>query len=240
MSRGARRVLFLVGAATLGGFFVWGFGGLPSFGRFDGRYGLLVDRVAVHERHATDVVSAVVFDYRGFDTMGEEFILFGAAIGTALLLRGTRGGARGLEPEEPSDALRVLAAPLGGTLALLGIYVAAHGYVTPGGGFQGGVVLAAAPVVAFLGGGFVAFRRLAPEPALDLVEGAALAAFVSLGIAGLVSGSGYLGNLLPLGHTGTLGAAGTIAVLNDLTSLAVGAAFVLFLSEFLEEIAIAE
>jgi multicomponent Na+:H+ antiporter subunit B len=240
VSRGARRALFLVAAATLGGFFVWGLGGLPAFGHFEGRYGLLVDRVAVHERHATDVVSAVVFDYRGFDTMGEELILFGAAIGTAVLLRGTRGGVRGLEPEEASDALGLLAAPLAGALVVLGVYVGAHGYVTPGGGFQGGVVLATAPVVAFLAGGFAVFRRIAPESTLDAVEGTALAAFAALGTAGLVWGSGYLGNLLPLGHTGTLAAAGTIAVLNDLTALAVAAAFVLFLSEFLEEIAVGE
>jgi multicomponent Na+:H+ antiporter subunit B len=238
VTRGARRTLFLVGAATLGGFFVWGFGGLPGFGHFDGRYGLLLDRVAVHERHATDVVSSVVFDYRGFDTLGEEFILFASAIGTALLLRGTRGGDRGLQPETPSAALSLLAAPLGGLLLMLGVYVAAHGYVTPGGGFQGGVVLAAIPVVAFLGGGFAVFRRIAPESALDAVEGIALAGFVSLGIAGVVSGAGYLGNLLPLGSLGTLAAGGTIAVLNDITAVAVGAAFVLFVSEFLEEIAV--
>lgn len=240
MSRGARRTLFLVGAATLAGFFVWGFGGLPEFGHFDGRYGLLLDRVGVPERHATDVVSAVTFDYRGFDTLGEEFILFASVIGTAVLLRGTRGGARGLEPEAPSDALGLLTAPLAGLLAVLGVYVVAHGYVTPGGGFQGGVVLAAIPIVVFLGGGFAVFRRIAPEPALDAVEGLALAGFVSLGVVGIVAGSAYLGNFLPFGQVGALNGAGTIAVLNDLTGLAVGAAFVLFLSEFLEESATGE
>jgi multicomponent Na+:H+ antiporter subunit B len=240
VSRGARRTLFFVAAATLGGFFVWGFGGLPGFGHFNGRYGLLLDRVAVHERRATDVVSAVVFDYRGFDTLGEEFILFASVIGTAVLLRGTRGGARGLEPEAPSDALSLLAAPLGGLLAVLGVYVVAHGYVTPGGGFQGGVVLASIAVVAFLGGGFGVFRWIAPEPVLDAVEGLALAGFAAVGVVGIVAGSGYLGNFLPLGDSGTLAGAGTIAVLNDLTGVAVGAAFVLFLSEFAEEIAVGE
>jgi multicomponent Na+:H+ antiporter subunit B len=234
VSRGVRRTLFLVAAATLGGFFVWGFGGLPAFGHFNGRYSLLLDRVAVRERHATDVVSAVTFDYRGLDTLGEELILFASAVGTALLLRGS-GRARGRAPEGASDATVVMAAPLAGLLAVLGVYVVAHGYVTPGGGFQGGVVLATAPIVAFLAGGFAAFRRIAPGPALDALEGAALACFVAIGIAGLVSGSGYLGNFLPLGNAGTLGAAGTIAVLNDLTGIAVGTAFVLFLGEFLEE-----
>jgi multicomponent Na+:H+ antiporter subunit B len=236
VSRRARSALFLIGAGTLGGFFVWGLGGLPEFGHFNGRYGLLLDRVAVHERHATDVVGAVTFDYRGFDTLGEEFILFASVIGTAVLLRGRRSAGGDHGRAQPSDALGLLAAPLAAGVVMLGVYVVAHGYVTPGGGFQGGVVLAAAPVVVFLAGGFDVVRRIAPAPVIDAAEGVALAAFVSVGVLGLIRGSGYLGNFLPLGDPGTLGAAGTIAVLNDMTGLAVGAAFVLFLTEFLEEI----
>jgi multicomponent Na+:H+ antiporter subunit B len=236
VSFGARRALFLVGAATLGGFFVWGLGGLPAFGDFDGRYSLLLDRVAVDERHATDVVSAVTFDYRGFDTLGEEFILFAAAIGAALLLRGSPGPSRAGEDEPASDALRLLGAPLAGSLVVLGVWVAAHGYVTPGGGFGGGVVLAAAAVAVFLGAGYRSVGRVLPVAAVDVVEGLALAGFVSVAVAGLVSGAGFLGNLLPLGEAGTIASAGTIAVLNDLTALTVGAAFVLFLGEFLEEL----
>jgi multicomponent Na+:H+ antiporter subunit B len=235
VSLGARRTLFLVGASTLGGFFVWGLSGLPAFGQFDGRYSLLLDRVAVHERHATDVVGAVTFDYRGIDTLGEEFILFAAAIGTAVLLRGSQR-SRGRLAESPSDALRFLAALLAGTFAVLGVWVSAHGYVTPGGGFGGGVVLAAVAVAAFVGAGYRGVRRIMPVAAVDAVEGLALAGFASIGVAGLVSGAGYLGNLLPLGQAGTVASSGTIAVLNDLTALAVGAAFVLFLSEFLEEL----
>jgi len=191
----------------------------------------------VPERHATDVVTAVVFDYRGFDTMGEEFILFAAAAGTALLMRQTRGGSRGTDPSPASDSLRVLAAPLAGALVVLGVYVAVHGYVTPGGGFQGGVVLAAAPVTVFLAGGAAAYRRLIVGRAIDLVEGIALAVFVAVGLAGLAAGGGFLHDLLPLGKPGTIGSAGTIAVLNDITALAVGAGFLLFFAEFLEEIA---
>ena len=50
--------------------------------------------MVVPERHATAVVTAINFDYRGFDTMGEEFILFAAVLGLALLLR---------EPREERD-----------------------------------------------------------------------------------------------------------------------------------------
>jgi multicomponent Na+:H+ antiporter subunit B len=236
MSRGARRLLFLVSAATLAGILVWGFDGLPAFGHFEGGYGLLLNRVAVPERHATDVVSAVVFDYRGFDTMGEEFILFAAAIGTALLLRETRGTKRDSRSYDASDSLRVLAAPLVGVSLVLGLDIVLHGYITPGGGFQGGTLLASAFVLAFLGGGFTAYRRVSREGVLDSVEGTALAAFAALGVAGLIFGSAFLDNVVPLGSSGTLTSAGTIAILNDVTALAVAAAFVLLFREFLEEI----
>ena len=46
----------------------------PEFGEFHGAYGQMLNRVAVPERHTTNVVTSIVFDYRGLDTMGEEFI----------------------------------------------------------------------------------------------------------------------------------------------------------------------
>jgi len=70
--------VFLVAAGALAGVLAWGFGGLPRFGTFDGAYGQILNHVAVPQRHITDVVAAVNFDYRGFDTLGEEFISAGS------------------------------------------------------------------------------------------------------------------------------------------------------------------
>src|ERR1700736_989814 len=61
-----RLTVFLLAGLVLGGLFVWGFGGLPSFGHYRGVYGSVLNRVSVPERHVTDVVTAVNFDYRGF------------------------------------------------------------------------------------------------------------------------------------------------------------------------------
>ena len=74
---------------------LWGFAGLPDFGDYRGPYGEILNRVAVPERSTTDVVTAVNFDYRGFDTLGEEFILFAAVIGVASILRSCAASARG-------------------------------------------------------------------------------------------------------------------------------------------------
>jgi hypothetical protein len=75
MSSGTRRAVFLPAAAVVAAVLVWGLTGLPGFGHYRGPYGLVLNDVAVQERHMTNVVTAVVFDYRGFDTLGEEFIL---------------------------------------------------------------------------------------------------------------------------------------------------------------------
>src|SRR5690242_21448311 len=60
---------------------------LPPWGHYRGPYGDVISSLAVHERHSTDVVNAIDYDYRGFDTLGEEFILFTSVIGVMLLLR---------------------------------------------------------------------------------------------------------------------------------------------------------
>ena len=76
MSRRLRVGVFAAAGAALGGFLLWGLAGLPAFGLYSGEYGRLLSSVGVQQRHASNVVGAIVFDYRGFDTLGEEFILF--------------------------------------------------------------------------------------------------------------------------------------------------------------------
>ncbi|MGH2873678.1 MAG: hydrogen gas-evolving membrane-bound hydrogenase subunit E [Solirubrobacteraceae bacterium] len=79
MSRRARTILFAAAAATIAAGLVWAVTGLPASGDYHGVYGLTLQHVALAQRHATNLVSAVTFDYRGFDTLGEEFILFVSA-----------------------------------------------------------------------------------------------------------------------------------------------------------------
>ena len=81
---------------AVGVFLFWGLSGLPPFGHYHGRYGHLINGIALPQRHATNAVTAVVFDYRGFDTLGEEFILFTAVLGApdvalSMLVVGTVG-----------------------------------------------------------------------------------------------------------------------------------------------------
>jgi multicomponent Na+:H+ antiporter subunit B len=237
MSSRTRPAVFLPAAALVAAVLVWGFTGLPDFGHYRGPYGLVLNHVAVHERHMTNVVTAVVFDYRGFDTLGEEFILFTSVIAVALLLRSVREEqTKGVRERVSGDAWRAAGLALVGPMLVLGLYVVAHGPVTPGGGFQGGVVLMAAAALIYLAGEYRGFRELTPAPLVDLAEGTGAASYVAIGLAALGVGTAYLHNLLPLGTAGTLASAGSVVLLNTATGLMVAAAFVLLTREFLEEL----
>ena len=172
MSRRSRLLLFACAGPGLLAVLLIGLHGLPAFGGFHGAYGLLVDRIEPGKRHATDIVTALNFDLRAFDTLGEEFILFASVSAVALLLRHLRDEDDGAQPGRSqsdhrfagaSDATRVLSLILIPLLVSLGVYLALHGALTPGGGFQAGVVLAAGPLVILLAGRYLALKRVAPR-----------------------------------------------------------------------------
>jgi multicomponent Na+:H+ antiporter subunit B len=240
MTRSTRMSLFAASAAGLAALLLWGVAGLPDFGHYRGPYGRVLSSVVPGERHVTNVVSAVVFDYRGFDTLGEEFILFASVMGVALLLREIEERNGGRDDEVGSDALRLLGIGFVAGLLVLGLYVVAHGYLTPGGGFQGGVVLASAFVLVYLAADYRAYRSLARLPLVDLAEGIGAGGYAVVGIVSLLLGSAFLHNFGPLGTSGTLAAGGSIPFLNGASALEVSAAFVLLFTEFLEELALAE
>jgi multicomponent Na+:H+ antiporter subunit B len=237
MSRRLRLTVFGLGAAGLAVVFAAGFAGLPAFGTFRSAYGELVARSVGPERHATGVVSATTFDYRGFDTLGEEFILFACVIGVTAILRLV--GAREREGEEdspePSNAVRAIGLGLVGPTVLIGLYVTVTGALTPGGGFQGGVLLSSALLLVFVAGSAVAMKRLRPEAPIELAEAAGVLGFALIGIGGLVFASAFFENFLPPGTTGSIFSAGTIQLSSVAVGVEVAGGFVLIVSEFLEQ-----
>lgn len=236
MSRRVRLATFALAGSGLGALLLWGMTGLPAFGHYSGEYGRLVSAVAVPQRHAANVVGAVVFDYRGFDTLAEEFILFTSVMGVAFILRG-KLSIKEQAPLDPvsNDVVRVFGSLMVPVVLLLGLWLAAYGYVTPGGGFQGGVAVGCAGALLWACTSYRRYQRLTPAAVFDVVEGFGGAAYVVVGLIGLGLDGAFLTNFLPLGQTGSLASAGSIGLLNWAAALEVAGANLLLFREFFQE-----
>ncbi|AGA91141.1 multisubunit Na+/H+ antiporter, MnhB subunit [Thioflavicoccus mobilis 8321] len=176
------------------------------------------------EMASANAVTTVVVSYRGFDTLGEVTVLFLAATGIALFFGADRGSPPPRAPRHPPNEIMVTGIRLlFPVLVLFGVYIVVHGHLSPGGGFQGGVVIATA---FFL-------RMLAdPEFLLDhgrvrLLESLSGSGFVLFGLAGLtlVATATFLGNFLPhpVAAMGRLLSAGVIPLIYCLVGIKVGA-----------------
>lgn len=246
MNARGRSTMFLVAAAALAVIFVVGLMDLPPLGDYRGPYGNVVTQVAVYERHATDVVNAINYDYRAFDTLGEEFILFASVLGVLLLFRPSDKQKKnnhsdskaelGQEALPISDALRVTTPVVMGFMVVFGVYIASHGQLTPGGGFQGGVILASAPILIYLAGDVKAFEKITNSALVKIAECGGAAGYGVIGICALLFGAHLLTNVVPLGTTGDLFSSGTIAIISACVGVEVTGGFVQLTQIYLREV----
>ncbi len=236
-----RSVLFFVVAPAFAALFWWSYRDLPPLGDYRGPYGNYIVNLAVYERHATDTVNAITYDYRGIDTLGEEFILFASVIGVLLLFRkqpeGDEHRERKTDEEVPgTDTIRVTMQAMVAAMVAFGLYEASHGQLTPGGGFQGGVILATAPLLVYLSGRVETFRKTISHPLLEIAEALGAAGYAIIGTTALFAGAAFLTNWIPLGQTGSLFSAGTIEWISVAVGLEVSGSVVLVMYSYLKEI----
>lgn len=167
---------------------------------------------------AANLVTAIVVTYRGLDTLGEVTILFlTAAIVSLLLKMKDSDSVRSvIKTSEFLETASLFLTPL---IFILGIYVFINGHLTPGGGFQGGAILASGFVLLLLANPLKKFNsRL-----FEVVESLSGISYVLLGLAGIILAGGFLDNrILPLGEFNTLISAGIIPLLYILIGLKVG------------------
>lgn len=95
-----------------------------------------------------EIVTSILWDYRGIDTVYETTVLFLAIIGSIALVRtmklshGTSNNSTGLTVIAKTITKIIFA-----TIPIVAFSIAVHGHLTPGGGFQGGSVFAVAPLL---------------------------------------------------------------------------------------------
>jgi multicomponent Na+:H+ antiporter subunit B len=171
------------------------------------------------ETGAANIVTSIVVTYRGLDTLGEVTILFLAAAIIGLLLK-TEKGSRKKPIRESSEFLTTASGILIPVISLIGVYIFINGHLTPGGGFQGGAILASSFILVLLA---ISNKKIGHR-LLDYTEAVSGVAFVLLGVFGILLAGGFLDNkILPLGTFGTLFSAGAIPVIYSLIGLKVGA-----------------
>lgn len=88
--------------------------------------------------------------------------------------------------------LRVVAKLFLPFILLFALYVQFHGDFGPGGGFQAGVMAAAAVMFYALIYGLVEARRVVPERIVEAMMALGVLLYLAVGIAGLVLGGNFL------------------------------------------------
>ena len=179
------------------------------------------------ETGALNLVSAVLFDYRAFDTLGEATVIFAAVAGVVMLFYRA--------PLHPSSiGLSMLAKrsldSIGPFVFVAGMYVVLYGHISPGGGFQGGVILATLTILLSIVYGLETERRLLDPIFKTILESTAALGFMVIAFAGIVAGEYFLSNLaagFPGGIPGDLVSAGSLPALNLAIGLKVGAGLAL-------------
>lgn len=168
------------------------------------------------EDGSANIVTAIVVDYRGFDTLGEVTVLFIAASGVIMLLFGK--AIKRDKKYDPSIIMSVGTRISFAVIFLFGIYIFVHGHLTPGGGFPGGAVIASGILGLFIG-------RKGYEPnhvGLKVFESLSGMAFAVIGLIGLFSVNSFLANFLPTGVVGDLYSAGFVALIYIAIGMKVG------------------
>ncbi|MBA7631934.1 hypothetical protein ES703_39471 [subsurface metagenome] len=183
------------------------------------------------ETGAANIVTSVVVNYRGFDTLGEVTVLFVSAMGLSAILA-TRKKKIKKKIEPSSLVLNTGCRFLFPLILFFGAYIFIHGHLTPGGGFQGGAIIASAFLLIYLG---CRGRRIS-EKRNKLTESLSGLVFVVVGLIGLAVGGHYfLNNFLPKGILFSLFSAGIIPIIYIAIGFKVGSEIAGIIDKLMEE-----
>jgi multicomponent Na+:H+ antiporter subunit B len=144
-----------------------------------------------------NVVTAILSSFRGYDTLGEVFVVFAACIGVLFIL-GVSPPRKFKKTTEKNTGLRhhlipqVVGRLLIPFIVLFGLYVQFHGEYGPGGGFQAGAIIATGVILyALLEGESEALRAIPRGVLLGMVIGGALL-YGSVGVVCMFMGGTFL------------------------------------------------
>lgn len=140
-----------------------------------------------------NMVTSVLASYRGFDTLGETAVVFAAAIGVLSLLGLPRREKKVIESGLKSHlVLRVVAKIIIPLTILFALYVQFHGDYGPGGGFQAGVIAAAAIILYALVFGLRLATHVIQPNVLKALAAIGVLIYAGTGVTSLLLGGNFL------------------------------------------------
>ena len=194
---------------------------------------------------SNNTVSSIVFDYRGLDTLGEATVLFTAVLGIYLILipLKIKNPKVSIEKKKFSDKkimskiIKTAGLIILSPIIIFGFYIISHGHLTPGGGFQGGVIIASASVLILII--FKNSLRLS-KLLFSIFESVGLTFFIVLAFLGifkntffynfLANSGGFLGRTIHFGsNIGYLQSGGVIPLMNFAVGIEVSSALSLII-----------
>ncbi len=152
------------------------------------------------ETHTPAFVTAVLADYRGYDTFGETTVIFTAGLVCYLLL----GNGAGMIAKYYNLIVCLACRVMAPFILLYGIYIIFFGHYSPGGGFQGGTILAADVIMMrMVLGKKATYKKFPPQLGL-ILGGIGLLIYGGTGLVAMLAGGNFLDySFLPIpGVTG--------------------------------------
>lgn len=156
----------------------------------------------IRDAHVPNIVTTVLADYRGFDTLLETAVVFIACIAIYSILRVDSAKSTVDEPDiiaappayDPTDSLIIRQASriMVPFMQIFALYVIAHGHYSPGGGFQGGVILGASVILLCISFDLKYVLRQWTEKKIMLLTALGVLIYAAVGVACMFMGGGYL------------------------------------------------
>ena len=153
---------------------------------------------SMQEIGVPNIVTSVLASYRAFDTFGEVVVIFTAGMAVLALLfvarRREETATIDLLNESMHEEhliLRIVSKILIPFIMLFGFYVQFHGDFGPGGGFQAGVIFAAAIFLYAMLFGMSTARRVINQSVIKILAAVGVLLYGSVGVVSLLNGKEF-------------------------------------------------
>jgi len=152
---------------------------------------------SLEETSVPNLVTSVLADYRGYDTLFEIIVIFCAGITVLTVMRRTfiskvKYSNPRPDREDSDIILQSAARLLVPVMQVFALYVVAHGHHSPGGGFQGGVILGASFILLAVAYDLKTVFKYFNENSILLLSVVGVLIYAGIGIACMFLGQNFL------------------------------------------------